>query len=819
MKKYQYNKTIWRKNGDGTVCLRDARGLIGSDPHVIEVPEAVYENGKVLPVIGLWAAVFQGITTDIRRIVIPKSVTYINIHAFFTYYGYGIFNCLEEIIVDPENTAFAGIGPGLYTKDLKKMLFFPETSTQYAMIPEQTILEDYFFYGRDCSLMPERILKHKKEEKEHKVNQEDAFADYGYETNWYEEQRGGRILEKFQPFADEQGNVDLLQYKGETPIGYIANIMSDWNRVTLPDTIKIISCGAFLEADIKSMNIPKSIEEIGCCAFIPWNGTDILDLPATLQEVEPLAFDGADKIKHLILPQGIKDCRFLFNFTNLETIELKDSVNGKTNFIMEDGVLYSADKSTLVKYLRTKTDKEFRIPKEVKHVIEGAFRNNPYIEKLIIPISNINIVETQCKERTVQLVQMDGDYIDTIKVGWPLNKNCEGLEEVFDCYLDVLEERERKWKNPMFTGCSALKALVYEDGTYVYGDKLDVVTEGVTDLVPPSIFSGVNEWGEAFFLINEVLYSIFDGYRGQTLEYYPVEKKDEVFAINKDTCCINSLESKYIKKLVICNSDNSELFQYSLAETGFGWQYARSNVNLPSLEKIELVGDDGCFFIENDCLFHTDGEYIHFDLAVPGKEEWGMSKDGQRIHQKADAKLVSKIEIQLDGTHFYCPMYDMVIRKNNAGQWFAKFGQRILHPLEDWVDEDTGDIIKIQFLGGESCITTNEIELLPDNCILAEFSKEGGMLPITEYLYHTIGCKWEEARYGIGQYEYDSELHYRTDDAQTISEFEALTTLGYHYSYSGCGPVEASEEDVEKEEAVSFASLNDTEKQYLFWHH
>ncbi len=840
MKQYQFNKTTWRKNGDGTVCLRDARELIGSDPHVIEIPEVVYEDGKELPVAGLWHGAFQGITTAIRKIFIPKSVIYITNGAFYTpqscyvdcgngisYRGYDIFCDLDEIAVDPDNQLFAGVGPGLYSKDLTKMIFFPGNCTRYDTIPEQTVLRSNFFRYRDCSLIPERLLKYKRKEPEEEP--EYAFST-SYNTWWYEKQCGGRILVNFKPFADSQGNVDLSQYDGDKPIGDIAHITGNWNNVTLPDTIKIISTGTFLRANIKSMNLPKSVEMIGCCAFIPWNGTDTLDLPATLHTADPLAFDEADKVKHLVLPKGIKDCRFLFTFTNLETIELKDSANGQTNFVLEDGVLYTADKSTLVKYLKTKTDKEFLVPKEVMHVLEGAFRNNPYIEKIIIPIRNIKIVETQQEGRTVQLVQMDGHYIDTVKAGWPSDKNGENLEEVYDCHnqyfsavatgdtydiahtsLNIWEEMQLKWKSPMFAGCTALKALVFEDGTYVYSEDFDVTCEDVADFLPPTLFTGKNDLDDEFFLIDGVQYAISSIDNGQILEYYPAERKDEVFTIDKNTSHILSLESKYIKKLVIDTPFHTLLFNYRLYDDDLRSEYMRSIVNLPALEEIVLTRDDECFFIENGCLFHTFDDRRFFDIAIPGKEAWGLSQDDRWIPRKVDAETVAKTEKELDGTYFFSPMYNMAVRRDEAGQCFAKFGQEIFFLfLEDWVDDDTDEIVKITWANNVGDITAGEIQLSPDCCILDEFNKNGGMLPITEHLYHTIGSKWENKSCRECQYQYDSAISYCTNDEQALTDFGALAAIGYHYTrtdFFDCYLSKPREEDVEKAEAVTLAEL------------
>ena len=121
MKQYQYNKAVWRKTDDDTVFLRDARGLLGGDPEVIEIPEVVYEDGKELPVIGIWPDAFQGVGVEIRRIFIPRTVRTICNSSFFYFSDTDSLDNLEEIVVDEENEFYSGVGPGLYSKDLKSL--------------------------------------------------------------------------------------------------------------------------------------------------------------------------------------------------------------------------------------------------------------------------------------------------------------------------------------------------------------------------------------------------------------------------------------------------------------------------------------------------------------------------------------------------------------------------------------------------------------------------------------------------------------------------------------------------------------------------
>lgn len=76
------------------------------------------------------------------------------------------------------------------------------------------------------------------------------------------------------------------------------------------------------------------------------------------------------------------------------------------------------------------------------------------------------------------------------------------------------------------------------------------------------------------------------------------------------------------------------------------------------------------------------------------------------------------------------------------------------------------------------------------------------MLPLTEYLYHTIGSKWKNTLCKEDQYKYDSEIGYCTYDEQALTEFGAMAAIGYHYTRSDFVVLifrKPSEEDVEKQ--------------------
>ena len=42
--KLKFNNFTWEKNEDGTVSLKDARGLVGKEPTYIDIPDTITEN-------------------------------------------------------------------------------------------------------------------------------------------------------------------------------------------------------------------------------------------------------------------------------------------------------------------------------------------------------------------------------------------------------------------------------------------------------------------------------------------------------------------------------------------------------------------------------------------------------------------------------------------------------------------------------------------------------------------------------------------------------------------------------------------------------
>jgi hypothetical protein len=109
---------------------------------------------------------------------------------------------------------------------------------------------------------------------------EDAFKD----TAWMELQQDEFVVYK---------NI-LIEYRGND------------SMVTIPAGIKIIGASTFSCAEIKSVNIPDSVEKIGDSAFMMCYKLTSIKIPDSVRQIDKNAFSGCYKLSKLNLPEDLE---------------------------------------------------------------------------------------------------------------------------------------------------------------------------------------------------------------------------------------------------------------------------------------------------------------------------------------------------------------------------------------------------------------------------------------------------------------------------------------------------------------------------------
>ena len=156
---------------------------------------------------------------------------------------------------------------------------------------------------------------------------------------------------------------------------------------TVPNSVDIISDSAFfLSTLLQEINLPDQLEEINDMAFFGCIALQNMTIPDSVRFIGYGAFMLCGALESVNIPASVIkiDSAAFMTGGSLQQIEV-DPDNGQ--YISENGVLYSADGKTLMRYPAAKTDTHFVIPNGVEQVEFGAFINAENLEFVHIPAS------------------------------------------------------------------------------------------------------------------------------------------------------------------------------------------------------------------------------------------------------------------------------------------------------------------------------------------------------------------------------------------------------------------------------------------------
>lgn len=193
------------------------------------------------------------------------------------------------------------------------------------------------------------------------------------------------------------------------------------------------------------------------------------------------AFTGQDKITKITIPNSVTtiDKTAFDSCTALE--ELVSEHYTHEYFRSDNGVLYADNSKQLFKYPEGKKDESFTVPYNIDIIKAYAFKNNPYLTKVILPsdVTNDNyvgMIEQGAFENCTALTTVEGccaNYLER-----DVFRNCSGLTEITFYADDV-------WGigNYSFLYCTSLESVTFkgnmnEIGYQVFGycTKLSNVT-------------------------------------------------------------------------------------------------------------------------------------------------------------------------------------------------------------------------------------------------------------------------------------------------------------------------------------------------------
>ncbi len=393
-------------------------------------------NGKVIlgeKVTSVGEKAFKG--TSITEVGIPAGVEFIGIGAFCAKEG------LVTISVAAENENYVAVDNVLFSKDMKTIMQYPSgaAAAEYTVPYGVEKIESYAFAGNNIKtvVVPESVTlveRHAftgctnlgnvtfggKAPEVYAATHDDPSFDVKTELNYVAGSEG------WDPVGGEWNG-----YKA-VPLGFVeiasgtcgdnaewslgsdgklvisgSGEMYDYAVKSVLPTISTTAPWDAYKDVIKEVSVEDGITSVGAAAFYGCEYIEEVELADSVKEIGNIAFYGCKKLAAVKGAKGLVTIgNSAFARTSITEFTVAKTVTsigtnvfdetaklasikveeGNANYVSVDGVLFTADKETLIKYPSAATAAEYVVPRGVKTVEILAFEN-PNLARIYLPES------------------------------------------------------------------------------------------------------------------------------------------------------------------------------------------------------------------------------------------------------------------------------------------------------------------------------------------------------------------------------------------------------------------------------------------------
>ena len=241
-------------------------------------------------------------------------------------------------------------------------------------------------------------------------------------------------------------NMGKMQFQG----------YSDLKRIKISEGTKSIPAYAFFNyTELTHIKIPEGVTEIGANAFQNCTNLVSVTIPKSVTRIGENAFNGCKKLTGITIPSGVIEIGdgALSGCYSLKQIKVDE---GNEQYIDDNGVLYTKDKTRLIKYPPAKEDKTYAILNEVTSIDKSAFSNSTYLISVEIPEG-----VSEIKFHTFFGCQ----NLENIKIPQNLKIIGRSAFEKCNCLTNIeLPKGVTAIREGAFSNCSSLKYIKIPEG-------------------------------------------------------------------------------------------------------------------------------------------------------------------------------------------------------------------------------------------------------------------------------------------------------------------------------------------------------------------
>lgn len=275
---------------------------------------------------------------------------------------------------------------------------------------------------------------------------------------------------------------------------------SNLYSIVIPDSVRKIGNHAFEGcSNLYSIVIPDFIIEIGDEAFAGCCNLQTLTIPNSVKWIGLAAFKNCSSLESINIPQYLKfneeeyiDVQADYSYEELLSYYFEGCVKlqrievSRANeyYCDIDGVLFTKDKTKILKFPQANPLKSYTIPNTVKIIGKCAFLGCANLEQVIIP-NSVEIIEDRAFTKCLKLKELI--IPDSVKsIGWRVFNYCDSLEKcIFHGSTPIEKLNFRGWKSLksvklpklmsiinsyMFENCENLQHIELPDSIDFIGD-------------------------------------------------------------------------------------------------------------------------------------------------------------------------------------------------------------------------------------------------------------------------------------------------------------------------------------------------------------
>ncbi|MBR6568057.1 MAG: leucine-rich repeat domain-containing protein, partial [Clostridia bacterium] len=398
--------------------------------------------------------------------------------------------------------------------------------------------------------------------------------------------------------------------------------------IEIPDGVTTIDRYAFYNCDaLTEVEIPNGVTFIGEYAFYDCGGLKSISIPDSVTSVGSSAFYNCPAVETLHLG---KNTATLGRDTYNKMDKLKEITVSADNETLcaVDGVLFSKDMTTLIKYPEAKEDVSYTIPSTVTTIKEYAFRNNDKLTSVTIP-EGVTTIEQYAFEDCDALTSVTVPKSVTT-MGTDAFANCGALADI------TLADGLTVIGTYAFYNCDALTSVTVPGSIATLSNCAFCDCDGITEV---TLKEGVETIGERAFESCDAL---------TTVDFADSIKNINYKAFYSCTKLTNLVLPKYIENIgerafancgaltevtipgtvtsigdyafQSCTSLTEVVYEEGTTITGYGAFYGcklLKNVTLPStMSTISTYTFDACYALDEIILpenLTTIGNYSFYD--------------------------------------------------------------------------------------------------------------------------------------------------------------------------------------------------------------